>query len=239
MRELARGLAARDHTVEVMTTSLVDLVTGPSRSTRRELVDGSEVHYLGTPLRYRWMGIAPSARRALDALTRPDLLHLFGFRDFVGTVAARWARRRGVPYVFEGLGMVKPKLRKVVLKRALDATVYRSILRGAALLIAASEREREEYLGAGVRPELVEIRPNGFPVVPRLAPTGTLRRRVGIDNSTPLVLSVGRVARGKGLDLLVRSMSSLPDVHTVIVGPDDGHGMTAELAAMRRRLGLE
>jgi glycosyltransferase involved in cell wall biosynthesis len=239
MRELARGLAARSHTVEVVTTSLVDLETGPSRTTRRELVDGAAVHYLATPLRYRWMGIAPSARRELAALDRPDVVHVFGFRDYVGTVAARWARRVGIPYVFEGLGMVTPKLRKVVLKRALDATVYGSVLPGAALLIAASGRERDEYLASGAPPEQIEIRPNGFPAVSERPPTGRLRSRLGVDGSTPVVLSVGRVARGKGLELLVRSVSALPGVHTAIVGPDDGHGLTGELVELRRHLGLD
>jgi glycosyltransferase involved in cell wall biosynthesis len=238
MRELAQGLGARGHTVEVLTTTLIDLRASPARSTRRELVDGAEVRYLGTRWRYRWMGIAPSTRRELAALARPEILHVFGFRDFVGTVAASWARRSGIPYVFEGLGMVRPKLRKVALKRALDATVYRSVLDGAALLIAASGREREEYLGAGARAERVEIRPNGFPAVTEVPSTGILRSRIGIDGSTPLVLSVGRVARGKGLDLLVHSVSSLPGVHAAVVGPDDGHGMTAELTGLSKRLGL-
>jgi glycosyltransferase involved in cell wall biosynthesis len=238
LRELAQGLAERGHTVDVVTTSLVDLRERPPSSTRREVVDGAEVHYLGTPWRYRWMGIAPSTRRELDRLPRPDVLHVFGFRDFVGTVATRWARRGGVPYVFEGLGMVRPKLRKVALKRGLDATVYRSVLAGATLLVAASAREREEYLGAGARPERVEIRPNGFPAVKDVPATGLLRSRVGLDSSAPLVLSVGRVARGKGLDLLVRSLSSLPGVHAAIVGPDDGHGMTAELTGLSASLGV-
>jgi glycosyltransferase involved in cell wall biosynthesis len=239
MRELARGLAARSHTVEVVTTSLLDLEARPSRTTRRELVDGASVHYLATPLRYRWMGIAPSVGRELAALDRPDVVHVFGFRDYVGTVAARWARRAGIPYVFEGLGMVAPKLRKIALKRTLDTTVYGSVLPGAALLIAASGRERDEYLAAGAPPEQIEIRPNGFPAVIERPPKGRLRIRIGIDGSTPLVLSVGRVARGKGLELLVRSVSRLAGVHAAIVGPDDGHGMTAELIELRRRLGLD
>jgi glycosyltransferase involved in cell wall biosynthesis len=239
MRELARGLAARGHSVDVLTTSLVALGARPARSTRSEPVDEAEVHYLGTPFRYRWMGIAPTAARELSTIPRPDLLHLFGFRDHVGTVAARWARQRGVPYVFEGLGMVRPKLRKIALKQALDATVYRSVLPGATLLVAASGLERDEYLGAGIRPERIEVRPNGFPAVSRLAATGELRSRIGIDQSTPLVLSVGRVARGKGLDLLVGAVSRLPGVHAAAIGPDDGHGMTAELDAMRRRLDLD
>ncbi|MBA2385020.1 MAG: glycosyltransferase, partial [Actinobacteria bacterium] len=111
-RALARELSARGHDVDVWTTSLVELGRRPSRRSSDEEVDGARVHYLGTPLRFRWMGIAPRLPLALDRL-RPDVVHVFGYRDFVGTAAAAWARARRVPYVFEPLGMFRPKLRKV------------------------------------------------------------------------------------------------------------------------------
>ena len=74
----------------------------------------------------------------------------------MSTVTARWCRVNGVPYVFEPLGMFRPKLRKVALKRALDGTLYRAVPRGAALAIGASELERQELeavvpTGAGGR----------------------------------------------------------------------------------------
>src|SRR5262249_40272930 len=143
MVELARGLAARGHTLEVMTTSLVSLDERPDRATRTEAVEGATVHYLATPLRYRWIGFTPSLGRRLTELDRPDVLHVFGFRDYVGTRSARWARRTRLPYVFEGLGMVQPKLHKVALKAGLDRTVYRGVLDGASLFVAASTRERD------------------------------------------------------------------------------------------------
>lgn len=240
MRELARGLVARGHAVDVVTSSLTDLESRPPRRGRVEQVDGARVHYLPTPLRYRWMGITPSVWRELDGLDRPDLVHVFGFRDFVGTISSAWARRRRVPYVFEGLGMVRPKLRKVALKRALDASLYRPVLRGAGLLLAASRVEAVEYSGAGAPASRIVVRPNGFPApAPPAARPGPLRRRLGLDAATPLVLSVGRIARGKGLDLLVRALADLPEAHLAIVGPDDRHGVHAELVALRSALGLE
>jgi glycosyltransferase involved in cell wall biosynthesis len=238
MRKLATGLQARGHSVEVLTTSLVELEAAGARVTRREAVDGVRVHYLATPVRYRWMGIAPSAGRELAHLPRPDVVHIFGFRDFVGTVAARWARGAGVPYVVEGLGMVLPKLRKVRLKRFLDASIYRQVLSGAALLVAASPRERDEYLTVGADPLRISVRPNGFPApLEPVERPGPLRRKLGLDAPAPLVLAAGRVARGKGLELLVRSLPGL-DAHLAIVGPDDRHGMTSELLRIRDELAL-
>jgi glycosyltransferase involved in cell wall biosynthesis len=43
------------------------------------------------------------------------------------------------------------------------------------------------------------------------------------------VLSVGRIARGTGLEHLLAAAEGLPDAHVAVVGPDDGHGLTAEL----------
>jgi glycosyltransferase involved in cell wall biosynthesis len=238
-RELARGLARRGHAVEVVTTSLAGLDRRPRPTTTTASVDGVTVHYLGTPIRYRWMGVTPTIRRRLDELERPDVVHVFGYRDFVGTLSARWAFRQGIPYVFEGLGMVRPMLRKVALKRAADRTVYRPVIRDAALLVAASSRERDNYLEAGVGRARIEIRPIGFPAPqsPASRP-GPLRRRAGVDPTTPLVLSLGRVARGKGIDLLVRSLPGLETAHLAVVGPDD-RGTADELARIARELHVD
>jgi hypothetical protein len=59
-RELTKRLAARGHDVEVVTTSLVDLHAPASARSRVAEVDGVRIHYLATPLRYRWMGITPA-----------------------------------------------------------------------------------------------------------------------------------------------------------------------------------
>ncbi len=237
MRALARELTALGHHVDVLTTTLTGIGTRPSRRSRVAEVDGATVRYLGTPARFRWFGIAPSLGRVLDSLPRPDVVHVFGFRDFVSTVTARWCRANDIPYVFEPLGMFRPKLRKVRLKRALDATLYRSVPRGAALAIAASEIERQE-LEAVVPTERIAIRPNAFPAPydPPARP-GPLRERLGLDAETPLVLSVGRIARGKGLEHLVAAVTSMERVQLAIIGPDDGHGLTSELLLLRQRLG--
>ena len=238
MRALAHELTELGHRVDVLTTSLTTVRDRPRDASTAEL-DGATIRYLGTPLRYRWFGLTPSLQRQLTDLPRPDVVHVFGFRDYVSTVTARWCRRHGVPYVFEPLGMFRPKLRKVLLKRGLDDTLYRAVPRRAALAIAVSEVERRE-LEEVLPPEQIAVRPNGFPepLEPTARP-GWLRNRLGLGVETPLVLSVGRVANGKGLELLVEAMSTVASAQLAIAGPDDGHGTTAKLLALRGRLGLE
>jgi D-inositol-3-phosphate glycosyltransferase len=237
MRSLASGLVERGHRVDVLTTSLLAVDRPANRRTRTAVIDGARVVYLATPARYRWMGVTPTLPVWLGRLPKPDVVHIFGFRDPLGTALAAWCRLRGVPYVFEALGMFQPKLRKERLKRVLDASAFRHVPRSAALLIAASAREQDEYLAGGVPPSKIVVRPNGFPEPARSSADG-VRERLGLPEGAPLVLAVGRVSAGKGLDLLVDAMPRAGAAHLVIVGPDDGYGISAELRRRAQGLGV-
>ncbi len=224
--ELIRRLVARGHEVDVVTTTILDLHQRPAARSHVDVVEGATVHYLATPVRYRWMGITPTLPVALQRLTRPDAAHVFGFRDPVTTGTAAWCRLRRIPYVFEPLGMFQPRLRKVLLKRALDSSLYRGVARGAAAVVVASERERDDVVACGVPADKVHVRGNGFPEAVENGSNGDLRARLGIPGDAPLVLYVGRIAAGKGIDHLLAAMQELPEAHLVIAGPDDRHGVS-------------
>jgi glycosyltransferase involved in cell wall biosynthesis len=227
--ELVRRLVAHGHTVDVLTTTIVDLDRRPSASSSIGVVDGATVHYLATPLRYRWMGITPTLPLALARAHRPDAVHVFGFRDPVTTCTAAWCRIARVPYVFEPLGMFQPRLRKVLLKRALDATLYRGVARGAAAVVVASERERNDVIACGVDPAKVHVRGNGFPDPHPATSNGALRAQLNIPETAPLILYVGRIAAGKGIEHLLEAAREIPEAHVVVAGPDDRHGVGAAL----------
>jgi glycosyltransferase involved in cell wall biosynthesis len=224
-RELVRRLVARGNTVDVVTTTLRGIGERAARSSS-DVVDGASVHYLATPLRYRWMGITPTLPLVLRRLPRPDVGHVFGFRDFVTTAAAAWFRLHAIPYVFEPLGMFRPRLRKVALKRVLDASLYRDVAAGAAVVVVSSELERDDVVAGGIAAARVHVRGNGFPDPPAAAPGDPLAAR-GVPSGAPVVLSVGRLAAGKGIEFVLDAARRLPDVHVVLVGPDDGHGTIA------------
>src|SRR5947207_5200698 len=188
--ELVRRLVAHGHVVDVLTTTILDLHERPSARSRLGVVDGATVHYLGTPLRYRWMGITPTLPVALARLKRPHVVHVFGFRDPVTTGTAAWCRLARVPYVFEPLGMFQPRLRKVLLKRVLDGTLYRGVARGAAAVVVASERERDDVIACGVEPARVHVRGNGFPEPGTNDANGALRAQLNIPPDSPLILYV-------------------------------------------------
>lgn len=231
-RELSERLAAHGHGVSVVTTTLVDLHARPSRRTRTETHAGVDITYLATPLSYRWMGITPSLPVALERLERPDVVHVLGFRDVVSTGAAAWARLRKIPYVLEPLGMFEPRLRKVALKRGLDATLYRGVAGGATAVVVSSEREAEHVRAGGVPAARVRVRGNGFPDPASMPPArGVLREDAGVPEGAPIVLYVGRIASGKGIEHLLAAVQELPDAHLVLVGPDDRHGAVDQVRA--------
>lgn len=232
-RELVSRLVERGHSVDVVTTTLRDVGVRAERWSSVGVVDGATVHYLGTPLRYRWMGITPTLPVALRRLERPDVAHVFGFRDPITTGVATWCRVRGIPYVFEPLGMFRPRLRKVRLKRAFDATAGRGVASGAAAVVVSSEREQDDVLACGVPAGRVHVRGNGFPEPPAASGSDPLAA-LGVPDDAPVVLSVGRIAAGKGIEFLLEAARRLPQVHVVLIGPDDGHGLMPVVEAAVR-----
>jgi len=225
-RELVSRLVEHGHTVDIVTTTLVDLQTPPSRQTSVATVDGACVHYLATPLHYRWMGITPTLPWWLTRLPRPDVVHIFGFRDPVTTVTAAWCRARRVPYVFEPLGMFRPRLRKVGLKRVLDTTLNRKVAARAAAVAVVSGVEASDVAAAGISRERIVVRGNGFPDPDAMPPArGSLRAELGIPRDAPIVLYVGRIAAGKGIEHLLEAARRLAGTHVVLAGPDDRHGI--------------
>ena len=161
---------------------------------------------------------------------------MFGFRDPITTGVAAWCRLAHVPYVFEPLGMFDPRLRKVLLKRLLDATLYRGVARGAAAVVVASEREHEAVIACGLAAAKVHVRGNGFPDPSAMSVDGggDLRRQLGIPEGAPIVLYVGRIASGKGIEHLLAAAREIPDAHVVLAGPDDRHGVATEAPRVHR-----
>jgi glycosyltransferase involved in cell wall biosynthesis len=223
-RELTSRLAARGHTVEVLTTGLTAVDRPGPRHSRTEFHGDVRVRYLATPVRYRWMGITPTLPVELSRAERPDVVHVFGFRDPVTTAVAGWARMHGIPYVFEPLGMFRARLRKVALKRALDSTLYRGVASGAAVVAVSSDLEADDVAAGGIPRERIHVRGNGFPEPYDMPPAE--RVALGIPEVAPVLLYVGRIAAGKGIEHLVAALQELPEAHLVLVGPDDRHGVT-------------
>ncbi len=72
----------------------------------------------------------------------------------------------------------------------------------------------------------------------RVAGAGGLRRRLGIDSGTPLVLHQGAPAPDRGCELLVAAVASLPGVRLAFLGdPEPGYGTLLADEIARRGVG--
>jgi len=248
VRAIARALAQRGHEVTVLTAdrgeadgeTKLSEITGWSRSASPwgwEAQDhGVETVYLPTTQNYRATTVNPRMLRFCKQRARDyDLVHIYGLYDLIGSTAAWFCRRYGIPYVLEPLGMFGPKIRSRQKKRLYRKLVGNKLFGGAQAIIATSETEREELIDGGIPDEKIVLRRNGIDLseFQTLPVPGAFRARLAISDQTPLLLFLGRLSFIKGLDHLVKAFARLEsEGHLVIAGPDDRDGCAQTVRAL-------
>jgi len=252
VRGIAKALASRGHKVTVLTACLDDAdadvplnaPTAMSRSGSWITHDrGVEAIYLPTIASYRATTINPHVINfCRERLSEFDVVHIYGLYDLLGSAVAWFCRRRGVPYVLEPLGMFGAKIRSHRKKQLYGHVFGNSLFRGAAKVIATSEKERQELIDGGLPPDRVLLRRNGldlseFQVLPE---RGRFRAKVRLKEGTPLILFVGRLSFIKGLDLLVQAFARVNgNAVLVLAGPDDSDGCVNRIWELVKELRLE
>jgi histidinol-phosphate phosphatase family protein len=228
-REVCRALAARGHEVRVLTT---DIGIGDDLPRDAWIArDGYHVWYgRARPWHRKAPYPAPFLRRPLvEALAGADVLCLNVGLTLLNDLAARLARRAGVPWVYNAEGALDPvRLRNRRLSKRLFLRLFeRSLLRGAAAVQAVSEAEARHLALQGADPSRLHLVPNGVELPDLAAAPGgsSFRRRFAVAATAPLVLHLGRVTRLKGLDLLLPAFAAAvrrqPQAVLAVVGPED------------------
>jgi glycosyltransferase involved in cell wall biosynthesis len=203
-----------------------------------------EAIYLPTWLRYRRVSWNPAVKRYCRVwLAKFDVVHIFGLYDLLGPLVAAACRKGGIPYVVEPIGMFRPIVRNLWLKRLYHRVLGRPMLAGASRLVATSEQEVEELVAGRIdRPRIV-MRRNGVEAPEKWLERGAFRKRLGILAETKLVLFLGRLSAKKSPDLLLRAFAEAqkraPAVPMTLVfaGPDEG-GVKAQLEKLATQLGI-
>lgn len=252
VRALAQGLARRGSLVTVVTSDLGLAGQGnsinalPEPRGWRSLQDSVETIYLRSFGSYRSLtwnpGIFQFCRSNVGSF---DVVHIFGLYDLFGPAVARACRRSGIPYVLEPMGMYRPIVRSVAVKRAYHRWVAPSMVSGAARLIATSSQERQELLEEGIAADKLVVRRNGIESPESIPPVGAFRRQWKIPPDCPLVLFLGRLVSKKSPDLLLEAFAQWQQnsprgqsAVLVLAGPEEGDGYRRTLETAASRLGL-
>lgn len=254
VRALARGLTKRGHSVTVLAVDLG--LAGrkfPGLTFKwcewgwRSEEDGVTALYLPTLLRFRAITVNPRVIRFSRGLRAQfDVVHVYGLYDLLGPAIGSSCRSRSVPYVVEPMGMFRPIVRSVWLKRLYHRTLGQPFIRGARFLVATSEQERQELLQGGIDAERIVVRRNGVEGPEKMPERGELRRRWGVPEQARMVLFLGRLVSKKSPDLLIEAFADwrktsmrAADSVLVLAGPDEGDGYSAGLRAKANELGLK
>jgi glycosyltransferase involved in cell wall biosynthesis len=226
---LCRALAARGHEVHVYTTNVDGkgvLAVPPGVSSD---VDGVRVTYF--PSRFRRLYWSPAMKTALRrGVQDHDVVHTHALFLWPGAAAASEARRAGRPYVISPRGMLVRELvarKSRTVKTAWLRTIERRSFNSASAIHFTSQLEWDEARGMTLALPSPFVIPNGIEVEPQ-----------------PLVLreprtlvSVGRVSWKKRLDVVIRSLASLPSARFLVAGNDD-EGLTPALRALAHDVGV-
>jgi len=220
---LSRGLASAGHTVQLVTLSL-------DGKRNLDVVHGALTEYEGVPTRfyraYPPRTIAYSGAAVvflLKHINEYDIVHIHSLYLGHSSIAARVARRAGVPYVVRPHGTLTRHQRSINRgrKAAWDATIARDDLRGAAWVHCTSAVEVEEYRDLrNVAP--AKLLPLGIEIP---GPAADLCPPRWWPSSEFVVTFLGRLALKKHPEALVQAVALLRvhgvDVTAVIAGPDD------------------
>jgi glycosyltransferase involved in cell wall biosynthesis len=162
-----------------------------------------------------------------EELKDADLLHVHAVWEEIQYQACRVARRLRVPYVFTPHGMLDPwNMRKNKwMKRLYLALRMRRNLDRAALLHFTTQIERDWVARLHLKPPtLVESLGLDWSEFANLPPRGSLRQRYPQLGAAPMLLFLGRIHYGKGLELLIPALAQMSrrDAILVVAGPDSG-----------------
>lgn len=253
VRAIAVGLARRGHGVTVLTSdwgfrpSMAPAMSAEKCergwSTEEQGVKAIFLNSLG---RYRGLSLNPSmVSFCRESLSAYEFVHVYGLYDFFGPTAAFFCRKNRIPYVVEPMGMFRPIVRNIGLKKIYHRIFGKSLLAGAYLLIATSDQEKQELIDGGIDCERIVVRRNGVEAPQPIPERGTLRAEWQIPAQGKLILYLGRLERKKSPHLLLGAFAQWRrasrfgrDSVLVLAGPEQDQGYSARLRSQASSLGI-
>ena len=162
-----------------------------------------------------------------------DIVHTHGtwyFPQFIAYWAAKRSRTPLIASIHGELSDVRLSYRSFK-KKIYSALIQKKILREASGVHALSQKEAQDIMNYAPNNRVIII-PNGVDCdcLEKVPSHGSLGEHYTRIKDKKVILFLGRIEEGKGLDLLARSAGILcrkrHDVHFLIAGPDNwGYGV--------------
>ncbi|ARQ71094.1 glycosyltransferase family 4 protein [Streptomyces marincola] len=153
-----------------------------------------------------------------------------------GLLAARVARRHGVPYVpvvqdLMGAAAAQSGIAGGGRAAGAAAAAERRMLRGATLVGVIHDTFRPRLAALGVPEDRVRLVPNWSHVPGPSAPRARTRRRLGWPEDRTVLLHSGNMGLKQGLDVLIDTARHDPGLHVVLMGEGSQRARLARLAS--------
>lgn len=190
------------------------------------------------------LGNQTATRQQLRPLIeRSDVVHIFGLWEGIQHEAAALCREMHKPHIFEPCGMLDAwSLKRKWLKKKLYMLLrLRRDLNESTAIHVSTTWERDQTARLGLKPPLIVV-PAGVELseFAELPQKGNFRRRHPALEHKPLIVFLGRVFPGKGLEMLIPAMAKMKNQSAMlaVVGPDPV-GYAARMQALISELRLE
>lgn len=230
---MTQALAARGHTVTVLTTDALD---------RRQRFTGSSDEYLSGVRVLRVPNLSVWLRgylnlstpwrmsqQAQQLLATVDVLHLHEFRTVENLLSVPLAAQAKIPIVLSPHGTLIYATGRSFLKQAWDTLLSPRIARPIRHVIGLTAQEMSDaqqlWQRLGRFSTTFSVIPNGVHTAEfaQLPDDTVFREQYGI-SAEKIILFMGRLHARKGVEVLVRAFHAahLPDTRLVLAGPDEG-----------------
>lgn len=185
----------------------------------------------------------PDLAHQIDRLvSEADVVHIHSVWEEPQHLAARAAIKKGKPYIITPHGMLDPwsLAQKKWKKRLYMAWRLRRDLNQASALHFTTEAERDACRALGLKPQSV-VTPLGisWDEFESLPPRDALRRKYPQIGTRPILVFLGRIHPGKGVEYLVPALAhTRTNPILVLVGPDS-KGFRSTIETMVDQAGLK
>lgn len=169
---------------------------------------------------------------------KPDLIHSYSYWYHPADASARYARRNSIPFIFHPIFYTN-KIRQKPVWNIYNRTIGKKTFATADITVVISPYEQRLITREQMPVKRFELIPPGVDQSRFNNTTTNPFTSRGLSGN--ILLSVGRIAPGKGLEDLIETLPDIikacPQTHLVIIGED--FGLSNSLQQKARLLGVQ